>query len=238
MLNKKFLSLLSVSLLLAPLAMANEAEVESKLKSLYPKTQFDGIKSTPLPGIYEVMMGRNIAYVNEQGRYFIFGALYDMETQKDLTSERREQLDKVEFKDLPFKDSIKVVKGNGGKGKREFALFTDPDCPFCKRLEETLAGMDNYTVHIFMYPLESIHPNAPKVAESIWCSKDRKKAWYDYMLLEKQPVDKKCDNPIERNVQLGANFGMNGTPSMIHIDGLKGSGAMSRVKLEQWLGEM
>ena len=98
--------------------------------------------------------------------------------------------------------------------------------------------MDNYTVHIFMYPLESIHPNAPKVAESIWCSKDRKKAWYDYMLLEKQPVDKKCDNPIERNVQLGANFGMNGTPSMIHIDGRKGSGAMSRVKLEQWLGEM
>ena len=238
MLNKKFLSLLSVSLLLPPLAMANEAEVESKLKSLYPKTQFDGIKSTPLPGIYEVMMGRNIAYVNEQGRYFIFGALYDMEQQKDLTSERREQLDKVEFKDLPFKDSIKVVKGNGGKGKREFALFTDPDCPFCKRLEETLAGMDNYTVHIFMYPLESIHPNAPRVAESIWCSKDRKKAWYDYMLLEKQPVDKKCDNPIERNVQLGANFGMNGTPSMIHIDGRKGSGAMSRVKLEQWLGEM
>ena len=68
MLNKKFLSLLSVSLLLPPLAMANEAEVESKLKSLYPKTQFDGIKSTPLPGIYEVMMGRNIANVNEQGR--------------------------------------------------------------------------------------------------------------------------------------------------------------------------
>ena len=81
-------------------------------------------------------------------------------------------------------------------------------------------------------------PNAPKVAESIWCSKDRKKAWYDYMLLEKQPADKKCDNPIERNVQLGANFGMNGTPSMIHIDGRKGSGAMSRVKLEQWLGQM
>ena len=237
MLNKKFLTILAASILFTPLAMANEAELETNLKALYPKTQFDGIKATPLPGIYEVMMGKNIAYVNEQGRYFIFGALYDMEQQKDLTSERREQLDKVEYKDLPFKDAIKVTKGNGGKGVREFALFTDPDCPFCKRLEETLAGMDNYTVYIFMYPLESIHPNAPKVAEAIWCSKDRKKAWYDYMLLEKQLADKSCPNPIERNIKLGAGFGMNGTPSMIHKDGRKASGAMNRAKFEQWLGE-
>lgn len=38
-----------------------------------------------MASIYEVTMGDNIAYVQENGRYFIFGALYDMQEQKDLT---------------------------------------------------------------------------------------------------------------------------------------------------------
>lgn len=216
---------------------ADAIQVTEKLKVLYPNTEFEQVSNTAMPGIYEVVMGKNIAYVQEEGRYFIFGALYDMAAQKDLTSERKAELDKVVFTDLPLKNAIEIKKGNGGKGKRTFALFSDPDCPYCQRLEETLAGMDDYTVYLFLYPLASLHPTAIKTAKDIWCSKDPKKAWLDYMLFNKSPQSKACTTPIAQNIDLGNKLGMNGTPSMIHIDGRKTAGAMPRAELEQWLGE-
>jgi len=126
-------------------AFADVKTVESTLHKLYPNTTFSSVKATPMASIYEVTMGDNIAYVQENGRYFIFGALYDMQEQKDLTEMARSALTQKSYSQLPFKNAIKIVKGNGGKGKREFALFSDPDCPFCRRLEETLAGMTDYT---------------------------------------------------------------------------------------------
>lgn len=216
-------------------ASANVHEVEARLKQLYPKTAFNSVKATPMTSIYEVTMGDNIAYVQENGRYFIFGALYDMEAQKDLTASSRAVLQQAEYADLPFRNAIKVVKGNGGKGKREFVLFSDPDCPFCRRLEETIAGMTDYTAYIFLYPIRSLHPDAVEKSEYIWCEKDKLKAWNNYMLLGKEPTGKTCKNPIEENILLAEKLKIRGTPTMIHKDGRRTSGAMPRAEFEKWL---
>lgn len=216
-------------------ALADAGVVEQRLKEQYPNTAFSGVKTTPLNGIYEVRMGSNIAYVQEDGRYFIFGALYDMQEQKDLTAEARSVLEQTAYRDLPFKNAITIKKGNGGKGKREFALFSDPDCPFCRRLEETLAGMDNYTVHVFLYPIQSLHPEAVQTAQHIWCSNKRTKAWGDYMLMGKRPSEKQCTNPVPDNIALAEKLGIRGTPTMIHADGRRISGALPRADLERWL---
>lgn len=231
---KKSLGLLAMMSAIQ-VAWADVASVEAKLKQLYPKTTFASVKATPMPSIYEVTMGNNIAYVQENGRYFIFGALYDMEAQKDLTSLSREALSKTAYADLPFKNAIKIVKGNGGKGKREFALFSDPDCPFCRRLEETLSGMSDYTAYVFLYPIGSLHPNAVNKAEQIWCEKNKMKAWNDYMLLDKEPSDKSCKNPISENIALAEKLKVRGTPTMIHKDGRRTAGAMPRAAFEKWL---
>ncbi len=217
------------------LAMADTASVEANLKKLYPNTKFSAVKETPLTGIYEVTMGNNIAYVQESGRHFIFGALYDMQSKKDLTAISKAAATKTAYADLPFKNAIKVVKGNGGKGKREFAIFSDPDCPFCKRLEETMSGMTDYTAYIFLYPIDSLHPEASTKAERIWCSANPETAWHNYMLLAKEPAVKTCKNPVAENKTLGNRMDMYGTPSMVHKDGRRTAGAMSRANLEAWL---
>lgn len=228
---------LSVALLGIQTAWADAVSVEAKLKQLYPKTTFASVKATPMASIYEVTMGDNIAYVQEDGRYFIFGALYDMEAQKDLTASSRAALVQTAYADLPFKNAIKVVKGNGGKGKREFALFSDPDCPFCRRLEETMAGMTDYTAHVILYPIRSLHPDAVVKAERIWCEKNKVKAWNDYMLMDKEPSEKtkNCKNPVAENIALAEKLKVRGTPTMIHKDGRRTSGAMSRAAFEKWL---
>ena len=76
-------------------------------------------------------------------------------------------MSRVNFEDLPLSDAIKVVKGNG---ERTIAIFSDVDCPYCKRLEkEELINVDNITIYTFLYPL-AIHPKARAKSEKIWCS--------------------------------------------------------------------
>ena len=67
-----------------------EAALENTLRRLYPSTQFSGVRQTGIAGIYEVDMGKNIGYTNSEGRYFLFGHLFDMKTQQDLTAQRLE----------------------------------------------------------------------------------------------------------------------------------------------------
>src|ERR1039457_2224343 len=57
--------------------------MRQSLQQRYPNTKFGDIQRTPLPGVWEVWMGANIAFVGEDGRYFLFGHLYDMQTQTD-----------------------------------------------------------------------------------------------------------------------------------------------------------
>ncbi len=96
-----------------------------------------------------------------------------------MTEERIAELGKIDVKSLPLNQAIKYVKG---KGERTLYIFSDPDCPYCQRLEQNMVGVDNVTVYVFLYPLTSLHPNAEKVSNQIWCSKNPSEAWTNYML--------------------------------------------------------
>lgn len=218
----------------ASAAESDEAALEIKLRELYPATQFSGVHKTEIPELFEVGMGRNIGYTNSEGRYFLFGHVFDMKTQKDLTAARLEELNAVDFSSLPLKDAIKTVSGNG---KRVFAVFSDPDCPYCKKLEPELAKLDNVTVYTFLLPLEGLHPDAKRKATHIWCAKDRVRAWNDFMAKGDLPAmkGKECENPIERNMQLGQKLNINGTPTLIAADGRILPGAAPIEQIEKWL---
>lgn len=206
----------------------------SKLKDLYPATKIERVQRSELPGLFEVVMGRNAAYTDNTGRYFIFGHLFDMKEQRDLTAERVEKAARIAFDTLPLADAIKTVRG---KGERVIAVFSDPDCPFCRRLETELDKIDNVTLYTFLYPLEGLHPEAKAKAIAVWCAKDRSGAWSELMRSGKVPSKSVCDNPIERTIQLGQRLSIQGTPTLISSDGRLLPGAAPRERIEQWLAE-
>ncbi|UNW11126.1 DsbC family protein (plasmid) [Acinetobacter indicus] len=212
-------------------ANANVNKAEANLKKKYPATNFTQISSTPVKGIYEVIMGKNVAYTDVEGRYFIFGNLYDMQTQQDITSSTDKPI-KTTFPSQHLADAIKEVKGNGS---RKLVVFSDPDCPYCARLEENLLTLDNVTIYTFLYPLEQIHPTAKSTAISIWCAEDRVKAYSDYMISKIKPTVKSCANPLDRNIQLGGSYGVQGTPTLIFEDGTLLAGAMPKEAIEEQL---
>ncbi len=210
------------------------ARIEADLKAAYPGTSFRDIRPTPLPGIFEVSMGRNLAYVGSDGRYFLFGHLFDMRAQRDLTADRLEAARRIDFASLPLADAITTVHGNGS---RALAVFSDPDCPYCRKLEQELAKLDNVTVHAFLYPLAELHPQARARAVAVWCAPDRAAAWKALMLDGKAPTAAECVHPIDRNIELARKLGVEGTPTLFDVRGRHLAGAAPAQRIEEFLGE-
>lgn len=221
---------------IAAIAGEKEDAVLKALKLKYPATQVSAVNASSIVGIYEVVMGRNIAYTDDAARFVIFGHLFDMQTQKDVTADRLLQLNKVEWASLPLANAIKTVKGNG---KRQLAVFSDPDCPYCKLLEASLEKLDNVTIYTFLFPLASLHPQAEAKAVAVWCSKNPSVAWQNLMVKAEEPKASRadCTNPIKENVELGRLLGINGTPTLIAADGSIKPGALPVEQIEAWLGK-
>lgn len=209
-----------------------EQRLATTLRQLYPATTFTRVQSTPIPGLYEIALGNSIAYAGEDGRYFVFGHLYDLQTQRDLTVANAPPPARVDFASLPLADAIKTVRGDG---RRVLAVFSDPDCPYCRELEPQLAALDNVTIYTFLLPLASLHPQATRKAIAVWCAKDRARAWRAVVLERKTLPAKTCAHPIERNLALAAKLEVRGTPTLIAGDGRMSAGAMPAAQLSAWL---
>lgn len=207
--------------------------VIQKLKSLYPTTTFKEVTTTPLPGIYQVVMGRNVAFVDDTGRYFLFGRMFDMKEQRDLTEEAAPTNAKVDFDALPLKDAIVTKKGSGA---RKVVVFSDPDCPYCKQLESNLTKVTDVTIYTFLYPLGGLHPDAKRKSVGVWCAKDRAKAWDDLMLRNVVSDANCADHPVDRNLKLAESMSVTGTPTLIFANGQVVPGSPRPEQFEQLLG--
>ncbi len=223
--------------LLATGAWADEASLKKALEAAYPKIKVHGVAKTPFNGMYEVFLGDEIIYTDEKLSFLIVeGRLIDAKTRKNLTAERMEELTKVDFNTLPLNQAIKVVKGNGS---RKLVVFSDPDCPYCKQLEQqSLLGLNNVTIYTFLYPLEALHPDAANKSKAIWCSPDRARAWQEWMLNDQLPKGNvACNTPVEETADLGRKLGVRGTPLLIFSNGKRVSGALPAQEIESRLGQ-
>lgn len=227
-------SLLALAaLLLATLAHADEATVRKALAAKFPKAQVQSVTKLPYLGLYEVVIDGEVLYADEDFEYIIDGNIIATKTMSNLTEQRKRKLTAIDFDDLPLDLAFKRVKG---KGERRIAVFSDPDCPFCKRVENDLAKLDNVTIYMFLYPIDSLHPKATEISRQIWCSPDRIKAWDDYMLRKVAPkADSSCNNPVDKIVEFGRRKGINATPTLIMPNGERVPGAISAAQIEEYL---
>lgn len=209
---------------------------EANLKKLVEQRLGDGAKvdtitKTNYSGLYEVKVGDEILYTDEHAKYLMVGHVVDLETHKDLTKTRLDEINKINFADLPFDSSIKMVRGNG---KRVIAVFEDPNCHYCKNLRHTLAGMDNVTVYTFMYNI--LAADSFVKSKNIWCTTDRAKSWDDWMLSGKAaaaaPATCKTD-PNDKVLALGQKLHVTATPTIFFADGTRAPGALNADELEQ-----
>jgi thiol:disulfide interchange protein DsbC len=217
------------------LTAAQDATLRKTLAERLPNLpKIDEISRTAMPGILEVRInGLDIVYTDIDGNFLIQGNLIDTKARRNLTEERVEKLSALDFDALPLKDTFTIVRGNG---KRKVAVFEDPNCGYCKRFERDMQKIDNVTFYMFLYPILGADSTAK--SQNIWCSKDRAKAWLDWMVRDAAPTAATCDtSALQRNVEFGKKYRITGTPTLIFADGSRVPGAIPAAQVEKFLAE-
>lgn len=207
------------------------AAIRKALAERLKVQQIDEVSRTPMAGLYEVRIGTDLLYTDAKGDFVIQGELIDTRAGRNLTGDRVNKLTAIDFSTLPAQDAFTIVRGNG---KRQLAVFEDPNCGYCRRFEADLKSIDNVTVHVYLYPI--LGPDSTEKSRNLWCAKDKGRAWQEWMLEGKPAASAKCDTTaLERNVAFGRKYKITGTPTLIFADGSRVPGAVPVAEIEKQL---
>ena len=229
-------TLLALAAVLAWPAVAQEAAIRKNLAERLPAMpKIDEVSKTAVPGLWEVRIGNELLYTDEQGDHVIQGTVFDTRAKVNLTEQRIEKLTAIDFDKLPLKDAMLIKQGTGA---RRLAVFSDPNCPYCKRFERDLLAVKDVSIYTFLYPV--LGPDSNDKSRSIWCAKDAMKTWRAWMIDGVVPAKPTgaCDTAaIERNTAFGRKHRINGTPAVLFEDGRRVPGAMPAAEVEKRLAD-
>jgi len=228
--------MVAIGVLAAVPVFADEETLRSVIQSRLG-VRVEGIRPAPIPGLFEIRYrsraGVRVIYSDAEGRMVFVGDIYDTERDLNLTEERVRKLSAIDFGKLPLDLAVRIRRGDG---RRILAMFSDPYCPACRQFEQTLRGIDDITIYVFMYPV--IRPERIDHSRSVWCSTNRAKAWLDLAAshVPKVPAaSPDCANPVDRVLALGQALGVNSTPTIFFANGERVSGGLPADRLNSML---
>ncbi len=214
--------------------LAQEALLRKVLPERIPNLpKIDEVSKSPIPGLYEIRIGTDIYYADEKGDYLVQGSIIDTRTRTNLTDARIDKLTAVDFASLPIKDAVVYKQGSGA---RKMAVFVDPNCGYCKRFERDLLTVKDVTIYTFIYPI--LGPDSSNKSRDIGCSKDAAKAWRAWMIDGTTPakIMAACDTAaLDRNIEFGRKYRVQGTPAVFFEDGTRKPGALSAAEVDKLL---
>jgi thiol:disulfide interchange protein DsbC len=202
----------------------SKAEAGNLLKQF---GQVQEVKLSPIKGLYEVTIQQGdrqmAAYIDFGKKRILAGRIYDIASRKIMTplpTEVPVKLSKAQFERLKPDDSL--IMGNRNGAKRIY-VFTDPNCPYCKRLhgelKKLLSMEPDLAICIKMYPLR-MHPGAYDRARVILASGSLDmldKAFAGGKL--PMPGEKDSGKPVDETIRLAKSLGIEGTPALVFPDG-------------------
>ena len=192
-----------------------------RLKKSFPNLRVDSVTESPVKGLFEIVAGDQVFYFSPDG-YLMFGELWSKDG-KNLTAERRNKILAERLKSIPLDMALKI-----GAGPHQVIEFTDPDCPYCRKVDELLSKRTDITRYVFFFPLRQIHPEAAKKAQYILSQKDSEKAFREVVsgAMDGKPLPESAhmNAMLEEMEQVAKSVGVRGTPAL-WIDGTAVNGA-------------
>lgn len=200
---------------------------------LGPDSKITSVTRTDVSGLFEVVADGEIFYVDSSANYLVVGSLVRGKDLRNLTTQRSDEVNRIEFSALPLTSAVKEVVGDGS---RTLVVFEDPNCRYCKKFRNTELGkIQNVTVYTFLYPLLS-EDSAAK-SRLIWCASDKKAALRDWSVNGALPdmAAEDCKDPGKSVAQLGKQLRIRGTPALFFLDGSRLMGAAPSRVVEEYL---
>jgi thiol:disulfide interchange protein DsbC len=200
----------------------------------------NSVEFSEVPGMWvaEVEKGQNKlpVYIDFSKQYLVLGNVIRLNDKENLTRQRSAQMNRVDVSSIPLEDALLLGKASA---KSKVIVFTDPECPYCKKLHEELKEVvrrdPDVAFLIKLFPLK-MHPNAYDVSKSILCNKSME--FLEISFAGKPVPPASCDTPVvDQTLALVAKLGIRSTPTLVLPDGLVVSGYKNADALLTLIGE-
>lgn len=194
------------------------------IRSLNAQVQIDHIAAAPLPGFREVIVGGQVIYVSDDGRYLLQGSLFDVKAKKDLSQSGLAEVRRDLLKTIPASDRIIFAPADPDY---TVTVFTDVECGYCRKLHEDIAEYNRRGIAIeyVAFPRMGLGSDDFRKMVSVWCAPDRRKALTDAKSGRALPT-RNCTNPVTMHYDIGQRVGLTGTPMIITAEGVQMPGYM------------
>lgn len=221
-------STLPIVLLMAGLfgvhaAAAGETEdkIAERLTKAVPGLRISEVRESEAPGLYEVESNSgDTIYTTKDGGYLLTGDLLQITdtgianvSERDRAAQRKKQM-------TAFGREGVISFPADGEEKAEIAVFTDIDCPYCRKMHDEVPELNRYGITVHYYGFPRSGPNTPSFNKyvSVWCSDDQLSAMNDAKA-GKRIAEVSCENPVRAQYNLGGQVGVTGTPAIVLEDG-------------------
>jgi thiol:disulfide interchange protein DsbC len=220
--KKIILAALSGLCLITGAVSADSKAVEAALKQELQSMKPDSITETPIKGLFEVVVGTQLFYVSEDGKFLINGSITDRNTKEDLSEKR---LSSIRLKALENIGLDKMIVFKPKIQKHFIYVFTDIDCGYCRKLHSQIEDYlrEGIEVRYLFFPRAGKDSDSYHKAVTVWCAKDRNAALTSAKKGENLP-QKSCKNPIDEHMALAQDLGVRGTPMIVTDKGMNRPG--------------
>jgi len=235
---KKLVGALALSLSLSAVADVQD-DIRAQLQQLDPNIPIKSIATEPKGGFYAVTLGSGeILYVSADQRYIMSGTFYEV-SERGLVNLTEESLKAVRLEAMAsVKDEDMVIYPAEGERKARLLVFTDIDCPYCRKLHDEVPDLAEMGIEVAYLAFPRSGPGTPtaKKMEAIWCQQgDERLAAMDRAKSGDENEPTSCENAVNEQFMLGQQVGVTGTPALIFEDGSLVPGYVPAARLKQML---
>jgi len=215
------------------------AAAVKRLQALRPDLVVEKVSPSPVPNLVTLALSNgDIVYATTDGKYLLAGDLIEMKDSglvnlatEERNAKRRELLAAVPPSEM-------AVFPATGERKAFITVFTDVDCPWCRKFHtESVPELNKKGVEVryLAYPRQGLQSEAFTKMVSAWCAADRNDAINKLKRGQVIPA-KSCKNPVAREYQLGQQIGVTGTPTIVLENGELEAGYVPAAELTKQLG--
>ncbi|GGJ99073.1 hypothetical protein GCM10011394_05250 [Luteimonas terricola] len=214
---------------------AEERAIQA-LHSINPRIEVDHVGAAPLPGFREAVVGGQMVYISDDGRYLLQGALFDVHGKTDLSQTGMAEVRRRLLATIPASERIVFAPE---KPVYTVSVFTDVECGYCRKLHEDIAEYNRLGIAIEYLAFPRMGPASEDFSKmvSVWCASDRRAALTAAKQGRKLPATN-CTSPVARHYDIGRRVGLTGTPMIVTADGTQMPGYMPPADLRAELDRL
>lgn len=205
------------------LAAEPDEAIRQTLKSLQPDLPIEAISESPMPGLYQVQLkGGRLLYTSADAQFVLQGFLFQVKDGKtvNLTEQAESKGVAKAINAIPAAEMVVFPADGKAEKKTHITVFTDTDCGYCQKLHSEVPELNRRGVEVryVAFPRQGVGSHGYNTLVSVWCAKDRQAAM-DLAKQRQEVPAAQCDNPVEKQYQLGQMIGVRGTPAIVLANG-------------------